>query len=1309
MLDRRIALKENNEIWVDSHKKIKIRREIGRGASCIVYDAVYKDRIGVLHEIRVKECYPIYLQVMRDEENALKMGENAERFGAAKEAFVEAYRKNAEIHNTLGLTNSTVDSGDIVYANHTVYIVMMLDEGSDYEKYEDQSLKELLLHMRSVAELLGRYHENGYLHLDIKPENIFVLPETQEHILLFDFDTVVRCDEVQEQGTLLSFSEGFSAPEQVQGRRSKIGTHTDIYSIGAVLYYKIFGRKAEIKNLMFECPYHFEEMNFFDERYQPKFFRKMETFFQNTLSISTVCRWKEMCQVLEALDELILLADVEGVYLKDNFTYHSACFVGREEELREIEDVLNKNQLVFLSGIGGIGKTELAKYYAKKHRSRYDTVVFATFQERVQTLINEEVELTNIYQEENETNEAFFERKIEILKKIVTSKDLIVIDNFDVEYDEDMELLFSCPCKFMITTREDFHDFNYPQIEIYPLRDPDEVLQLFYHYNDILYEPEECEAVKDCIRFVDYHTMTVELIAKYLRNTESSPKDLIEKFREKEGIVNTDERKVKQRKDTKLNIGSVNCHLRILFDLSKFTKMEKELLGSLSLFAGIHIKQDFFEELFCVGNAKELVERLIRHGWIQCNKNNEKIWLHQIIQDLVYQDFAPTAEHCPHIVDGMILYHKTKSKNYFEKKIKKRVLKIFMERLHGNTSSYIDLCLMYGKKEKLKEAESICKNAEFVEKYDLLQKIYRKLFWIEAKTDDMFAEDWDLGTYGKKKCEHLWDYFQKAQKSCFSYRTDANYLVRELVKMCEEMDKALEELCWTVDTDAISNELNVIYQRMISIYDIATEKMQKTNYSAMEKRKLYQIMQTFYQSDNFYGMYRCEHFADMEKAYEYQKRINDTKEEEVFFVEDVTEMDLAYEYEMKMEYEKAIACWEAYGRKDEISFEIAVSKIVELYQKMGNTKKAIEYFEAFLQGNKNNQADDYMTMISLLLCENRKHEAQYYIKELIVLCEEKNDIPYLVAGYHAWYRMAEDKEEKERLWNICLDYYGQMDEMNFEKILLNFLYDYTDQLEESWKKMEDRTEPDRYLQSMLYDKIAQYIDYDSEEAEEKILYYKKKCDYRLIANYHVKKVNTREEKAEIWKEAATKYSEIELEEEALFCMEQALNDCVPQKENKGYEILMTSCIRAYIAGNKKEEAYKKIEEFLINMTEFWKEKQEIQVFFDITGFLKIIEKKKEALLVCVCEWYLLLMEEIDISLINRMDILESNWRVLCHRISKNIEDGILTEAVDAVLEICEDIRELCLEVKQEEFTEIIELADQLEGKYRYQTIEFWDK
>ncbi|MFQ7118707.1 MAG: hypothetical protein ACLRPW_00740 [Intestinibacter sp.] len=38
---------------------------------------------------------------------------------------------------------------------------------------------------------------------------------------------------------------------------------------------------------------------------------------------------------------------------------------------------------------------------------------------------------------------------------------MIIIDNFDVDEDDNLDELINCGCKFIITTRNDFTDYNY--------------------------------------------------------------------------------------------------------------------------------------------------------------------------------------------------------------------------------------------------------------------------------------------------------------------------------------------------------------------------------------------------------------------------------------------------------------------------------------------------------------------------------------------------------------------------------------------------------------------------------------------------------------------------------------------------------------------------------------------------------------------------------------------------------------------------------------------------------------------------------
>lgn len=263
------------------------------------------------------------------------------------------------------------------------------------------------------------------------------------------------------------------------------------------MFFKLFNRKAELDDCRISSTYDYDNMCYKSEKYQPKLYRELSVFFKKTISTSTIPRWQTVEPVIEKLDELISLSNPGGVYLKDSFLYNSGCFVGRKTEIMIIDDILSANQLVFLSGIGGIGKTELAKKYADKYREKYNTITFAIYEKDIKTLVNNEIMINNLEQDEKETDEEYFKRKLKILEKTAKEDDLIIIDNFDVEYDEKLESLFRCPAKFIITTRMDFRDYNYKQINVDKMADIEELLELFYSYNDEEYSETDENTLKN--------------------------------------------------------------------------------------------------------------------------------------------------------------------------------------------------------------------------------------------------------------------------------------------------------------------------------------------------------------------------------------------------------------------------------------------------------------------------------------------------------------------------------------------------------------------------------------------------------------------------------------------------------------------------------------------------------------------------------------------------------------------------------------------------------------------------------------------
>ena len=69
-MDTRIALPKGTLLrfknFYEGTVTFMIDREIGRGGSCIVYDAMYSNNTGHMKKVRIKECYPFNVDLTRD-------------------------------------------------------------------------------------------------------------------------------------------------------------------------------------------------------------------------------------------------------------------------------------------------------------------------------------------------------------------------------------------------------------------------------------------------------------------------------------------------------------------------------------------------------------------------------------------------------------------------------------------------------------------------------------------------------------------------------------------------------------------------------------------------------------------------------------------------------------------------------------------------------------------------------------------------------------------------------------------------------------------------------------------------------------------------------------------------------------------------------------------------------------------------------------------------------------------------------------------------------------------------------------------
>ena len=194
--------------------------ELGRGGMGVVYKA--RDR-------SLKRL--VAIKMIRSGANAGKVARL--RFQAEAEAV-------AQLHH-----NNIVDIFEVGEHNNTPYIVFELVDGGSL-KDQVAGKPKRATYGASLVEVLASAiqvaHENEIIHRDLKPSNVLLDANGDPRITDFglakqnnpDFDDT-------RVGSVLG-TPAYMSPEQASVSSDKITPATDIYALGAILYYVLTGR-----------------------------------------------------------------------------------------------------------------------------------------------------------------------------------------------------------------------------------------------------------------------------------------------------------------------------------------------------------------------------------------------------------------------------------------------------------------------------------------------------------------------------------------------------------------------------------------------------------------------------------------------------------------------------------------------------------------------------------------------------------------------------------------------------------------------------------------------------------------------------------------------------------------------------------------------------------------------------------------------------------------------------------------------------------------------------------------------------------
>lgn len=233
-----MQLKANTEL---QNGKFRIIRVLGQGGFGITYLAenTFFDRF-----VAIKEFFPKDF-CGRDATSHLTLGtqNNAETVSRLKARFLKEAKNIAKLDHP-----GIVKIHDIFEENGTAYYVMDYIEGENLNEMVKRNgpLPEAkaVEYIRKVGDALEYIHSRNMTHFDVKPANI-VVRRSDDMPILIDFGLSKQYDTHGDATSTLmqGISHGYSPIEMYNaGSVSTFSPQTDVYSLGATLYYVLTGK-----------------------------------------------------------------------------------------------------------------------------------------------------------------------------------------------------------------------------------------------------------------------------------------------------------------------------------------------------------------------------------------------------------------------------------------------------------------------------------------------------------------------------------------------------------------------------------------------------------------------------------------------------------------------------------------------------------------------------------------------------------------------------------------------------------------------------------------------------------------------------------------------------------------------------------------------------------------------------------------------------------------------------------------------------------------------------------------------------------
>ena len=213
--------------------KYVIERKIGEGGFGITYKAFQS---GLNRTVCIKEYFPSGKCSRVTHAKTIYINASNENiFEKYRQAFVKEAKMLATLHHP-----NIVEVIDVFDENNTSYMVMNFVNGKTLQEVVEKNgpmpYPDAINYIAQITNAVAYIHERHILHRDIKPDNIMIT--TDNKAILIDFGSAREFEQDKTQIHTSILTHGYAPTEQYTSNSRK-GSYTDIYAIGATLYYTL--------------------------------------------------------------------------------------------------------------------------------------------------------------------------------------------------------------------------------------------------------------------------------------------------------------------------------------------------------------------------------------------------------------------------------------------------------------------------------------------------------------------------------------------------------------------------------------------------------------------------------------------------------------------------------------------------------------------------------------------------------------------------------------------------------------------------------------------------------------------------------------------------------------------------------------------------------------------------------------------------------------------------------------------------------------------------------------------------------------